>query len=335
MALPFLAAGAAKLGASWLARKGVTTAIKKAVTPTIKKIAPSVLSKIKSSGTSAALVKATGSSKIAKAAASAVKSLTGVSALQKAGTLWKSGGLINKAKAVGYGALGTLGLKFTKDTITGAVTPAAAASEMANDPFQAAEGAGAESPTIGPNAVDIAPYWDAPDILPDFIEQRLEDLTPAQLKILGYGAAGLGALGVGAGLYTKREEIMDMMGLGDGSTIATPTERRKQAKKKPSKEVKGPTFKTLSKEWKKLPKGEKDMYEGKFSDYVKVQRDMRSAAAPTTTKRAKPKKGKGKAKGKSKKQTAQQNRMKAAAKKWKKYSGSMSYQEFMSKELNK
>lgn len=37
----------------------------------------------------------------------------------------------------------------------------------------------------------------------------------------------------------------------------------------------------------------------------------------------------------SKKQIAQQNRMKAAAAKWKHYSGALSYRKFISKELKK
>jgi hypothetical protein len=37
----------------------------------------------------------------------------------------------------------------------------------------------------------------------------------------------------------------------------------------------------------------------------------------------------------SKKQIVQQNRMKAAAAKWKHYSGKLSYQEFVKRELKK
>lgn len=37
----------------------------------------------------------------------------------------------------------------------------------------------------------------------------------------------------------------------------------------------------------------------------------------------------------SKKQIAQQNRMKAAAAKWKNYSGPLTYQKFIKKELKK
>lgn len=329
MALPILAAGAAKLGASWLAKRGVTAAAKKVLT----KAAPTVLASLKTSGTAAKLAKATGSSKILKSAAAAAKSITGISSLQKAAKLWKAGGLVSKAKAVGYGALGALGLKFTRDTVTGAIKPAAATPDIANDIFQATEGAGADYPTDAPPPVAAAPPWDAPDILPDFIEERLEDLSPAQLKALGYGAVGVGALGIGAGLYAKREEIMDALGLGDGSTVAAPSPRAKRkngAKKKPSKKSKDPTFKTLSKEWKKLSKSEKEYYEGKFSEYVKVQKDMRTKAGTKTTK-TKKKAGK----KQSQKQTTQQNRMKAAAAKWKRYSGKLSYQEFMSKELKK
>lgn len=327
MPLPILAAGAAKLGASWLAKRGLTTAIKTAI-PKVVKAAPGIISKLKTSGTAAQLLKATGSSKILKAATGAVKSLTGISSLQKAKSLWQAGGALNKAKALGYAGLGALGLKFTRDTVTGAITPAAAASEIADDPFYAQEGGGTEYPTAEPSPVDRAPLWDAPDILPDFIEERLEDLTPAQLKTLGYGAAGLGALGIGAaGLYAKREEILDTFGLGDGKTIKESKERKKGAKRKPSKTSKDPTFKTLSKEWKKLSKSEKEYYEGKFSEYVKVQKDMRTKAGTKTTEK---KTGK-----KTGKKTTQQNRMKAAAKKWKKYSGKLSYQEFMSKELKK
>lgn len=321
MALPFLAAGAAKLGASWLARKGVTTAAKKVLT----KAAPKVLASLKTSGTAAKLARATGSSKILKSAAAAAKSITGISSLQKAAKLWKAGGLVSKAKALGYGALGAMGLKFTRDVVTGAVKPAAATPDIANDIFQATEGAGADYPTDAPPPVAVAPPWDAPDILPDFIEERLEDLSPAQLKALGYGGAAAAALGLAGGLYAKREEIMDVFGVGDGTTITAPAERRKAAKKKPSKTSKDPTFKILSKEWKKLSKGDKEYYEGKFSEYVKVQKDMRTKAGTKTTKK---KTGK-----KTGKKTTQQNRMKAAAKKWKKYTGKLSYQDFMSKEL--
>ena len=331
MVLPVLAAGAAKLGASWLAKRGLTTAVKTAI-PKVIKAAPGVISKLKTSGTAAQLLKATGSSKILKAATGAVKSLTGISSLQKAKSLWQAGGALNKAKALGYAGLGALGLKFARDTVTGAVTPAAAASEIADDPFYAQEGGGTEYPTAEPSPVDRAPLWDAPDILPDFIEERLEDLTPAQRQVLGYGAAGLGALGIGAGLYSKREEILDTFGLGDGRTIKEPKGRKKGAKKRPSKTSKDPTFKVLSKEWKKLSKSNKEYYEGKFSEYVKVQKDMRTkAGSQANVKKSKKKPGK----KQSKKQTTQQNRMKAAAAKWKRYNGKLSYQEFMSKELKK
>ena len=327
MVLP-VAAGALKLGASWLAKKGLKKTIKKAITrsPAAKRVLAAAATKLKSTGVAGAVAKAVGSSKLLKAVGRAAKSITGISSVQKAIQLAKQG-KYGRAALAGIG--GALGLKFTRDVLTGAVTPAAAATELADDPFQAEEGAGTEQPSItGPPPSQ--PLWDAPDILPDFIEERLETLTPAQAQMLGIGAAGLGALGLGAAALAKKEQILDMLGLGDGTTITEPTTRAKRAKKaKKAVTTKGPSFKTLGKEWKKLSKADKALYENKFSDYVKVQKDMRSAAKTPQTRPAK------KATGKSKKQSTQQNRMKAAAKKWKRYTGKMSYQEFMSKELKK
>ena len=326
MVPPLVAAGMGlKLGASWLAKKGLKKTVKKAIarSPATKRILAAAATKLKSTGAAGAVAKRVGSSKLLKAVGRAAKSITGISGVQSAIRLAKQG-KYGRAALAGIG--GVLGLKFTRDVLTGAVTPAAGATELADDPFQAEEGAGTEQPPInGPPPPP--PLWDAPDILPDFIEERLETLTPAQAQMLGIGAAGLGALGFGAAALAKKEQILDMLGLGDGTTITEPTPRKKKAKK--VKPTKGPSFKTLGKEWKKLSKADKALYENKFSDYVKVQKDMRSAAKTPQTRPAK------KATGKSKKQSTQQNRMKAAAKKWKRYTGKMSYQEFMSKELKK
>ena len=323
MVLP-IAAGALKVGASWLAKKGLKKTVKKAISRS--PVAKAVTRKLKSTGVAGAVAKRVGSSKLLKSVGRAAKAITGVSSVQKAVQLAKQG-KYGRAAVAGIG--GALGLKFTRDVLTGAVTPAAAAAEQADDPFQAEEGAGAEWPSM-PSARPPQPLWDAPDILPDFIEEKLETLTPAQAQMLGLGAAGLGALGLGAGALAKKEEILDMLGLGDGLSAPDTTTRAKKAKKaKTTKTIEGPSFKTLGKEWKKLSKADKAMYENKFSDYVKVQKDMRSAAKTPQTRPAK------KTTGKSKKQTTQQNRMKAAAKKWKRYNGKMSYQEFMSKELKK
>jgi hypothetical protein len=320
-----MAVGALKLGASWLAKKGLKKTVKKAITrsPAAQRVLRAAATKLKSTGAAGAIAKKVGSSKLLKSVSRAAKSITGISSVQKAIQLAKQG-KYGRAALAGIG--GALGLKFTRDVLTGAVTPAAAATEQADDPFQAEEGAGTEQPSItGPPSPQ--PLWDAPDILPDFIEERLETLTPAQAQMLGIGAAGLGTLGLGAVALAKKEQILDMLGLGDGTTITVPTIRAKKAKK--AKTIKGPSFKTLGKEWKKLSKADKAMYENKFSDYVKVQKDMRSAAKTPQTRPVK------KPTGKNKKPGTQQNRMKAAAKKWKRYTGKMSYQEFMSKELKK
>lgn len=152
---------------------------------------------------------------------------------------------------------------------------------------------------------------------------------------------------VGVGLIGAAAEAAGVIDVipGFGRPKAKTTKKRKTtkkttAKKTAAKRAAGASFKALAAKWKKLSPQAKARYEGRFSEYIKVHREkaISSKSKPTykkrTTKRTTKKRSGGKRKM-SGKMKAQQSKMRAAAKKWKSYKGSMSYKDFMSKELKR
>ena len=249
------------------------------------------------------------------------KELTGIASTQRGLANLAKPGLWSKTKGLAGIGLGALGIKWTKDLLTGTGASAETTATFADDPFQSEHGFPGDPQNPGDYEGNREPLWDAPDILPDFIEDYIEDIDP---KLLGYGAAALGLAAAGTGAYLGRDFLGDQWDKLTGKTPKKPKKPGTKKAKGPGKS-KNPTFKTLGKEWKRLSKTQKAKYEGEFNAYVKVQKEMRSTVKGGHKKRPNPKPKKG----------GQQNRMKTAAKKWKSYKGRLSYQEFMSKELRK
>lgn len=260
-------------------------------------------------------------------AVSMAKEVTGIASTQRGLANLAKPGLWSKAKGLAGIGLGALGIKWTKDLLTGTGASAETPTTFADDPFQSDHGFPVDPQNPGDYETNREPLWDAPDILPDFIEDYIEDIDP---KLLGAGAAAIGLAAAGTGAWLGRDWLGDQWDAITGKTPKEPKGRKKPAAKngkgkgKPGTS-KNPTFKTLGKEWKRLPKTQKAKYEGQFNAYVKVQKEMRSTVKGGHKKRSNPKPKKG----------GQQNRMKTAAKKWKSYKGRDSYQEFMSKALRK
>jgi len=265
-----------------------------------------------------------GSKIAAGRAVNMAKEVTGLSSVQRGLSTFGKPGMWNKAKGLAGIGLGAMGIKWTRDLLTGTEAAAEDPTTFADDPFQADHGFPDGPMNPGNYEPNRNPLWDAPDILPDFIEDRLEAIDP---KLLGYGAAAAGLIAAGTGAWLGRDWLGDQY---DKITGKTPKKPKKPGTKGKGKKgnpgtSKNPSFKTLGAEWKRLSKAQKNKYEGEFNAYVKVQKEMRTVAKSGSKKRSNPKSPK----------TTQQKRMQAAAKKWKKYKGRLSYQEFMSKELSK
>jgi len=269
-----------------------------------------------------------GSKIAAGRAVNMAKEVSGLSSVQRGLTTFGKPGMWNKAKGLAGIGLGAMGIKWTRDLLTGTEAAAEDPTTFADDPFQAEHGFPDGPMNPGNYEPNRNPLWDAPDILPDFIEDRLEAIDP---KLLGYGAAAAGLIAAGTGAWLGKDWLGDQWDRVTGKTPKKPGTKGKgkdkgkgKGKGKPGTS-KNPSFKTLGAEWKRLPKAQKNKYEGEFNAYVKVQKEMRTVAKSGSKNRSNPKSPK----------TTQQKRMQAAAKKWKKYKGRLSYQEFMSKELRK
>ena len=277
-------------------------------------------------------------------AAKAVADITGAGSLVKGVKAIKSGkGIVQKLKGLAGVIAGGLGLKFTKDLLTGEEVESTSTVARADDPFQAEEGFPDSPVQPAQLTPTTAPIFDLPDILPDFIEQRLEALTPQQLGLL---AAGAGAVGLGgAAAFLSRDKLAEVLGehafLNGAPVTVNGVPKKKSSKKrkapgKPAKKI-DRSMKGLAKKWKTLSPSSKAKYEGKFSDYVKVKREAIRAKKPSRKTSPKRKTStKRKASGSAKKQ---QSKMKTAAAKWRKMSAAAkaktSYQKFISKELKK
>ena len=271
---------------------------------------------IKALSTAAAKVsKNKGVSLTAGRAVNMAKELTGAASVQRGISTMAKPGILNKIKGVAGIGAGALGLKWTVDTLTGVASADDSSSSIADDPFQAESGLPSNPMNPDQQPTNRAPAWDAPDILPDFIETRLENTDP---RLLAAGGVGLvGGAAVGAKL------LKNYLGRGKGS------------------KSKDRSMEALAKEWNGLSAATKRKYENKFSDYVKVKREG-IAAKTTSSKKRTPRKTTRKTskrstsgRKRSSAMKAQQLKMKAAAKEWKSYKGSMSYREFISKKLRK
>lgn len=171
--------------------------------------------------------------------------------------------------------------------------------------------------------------------------------SPNPITGKGYGEylknplvlGALGAAGIGIGAFALRKTIAKKVIGGAAKKVRGKKKGTKTTRKGTRTGTGAYTMKALAKKWKKLSKNTKAKYEGKFSDYIKVHREKGIAAKKTTTKR-KPQRRNAAGKPRfGRRQTPavkkQQNKMKQAAKAWRKYTGSMSYREFISKELKK
>lgn len=153
-----------------------------------------------------------------------------------------------------------------------------------------------------------------------------------------------GAL-VAAGLLAAGAEALGIIDVIPGVGRPKAKKRKAAKRRKPTKKRKGKkrvskkkaTFKALAREWKKLSPRGKARYEGKFSAYIKVHREMRITAK--TRKPAKRRKTTTKRKRLGRRQPAavkkQQSKMKAGARAWKKYHGPKDYRAFMSSYLKR
>lgn len=169
--------------------------------------------------------------------------------------------------------------------------------------------------------------------------------NPVVLGALGAVGLGVGAYALKKSLGRKAVEVVKKK-ISRKKKAVTPRGRRRVAARdkyvSAARAARGKyTFAALAKKWNKLSPQNKAKYEGKFSDYVKVHREMGIAAKETTTSRTSRKRpaGGSQIKTRTKRSTPQlkrqQTRMKEAAKKWRSYSGRLNYHEFMSKELKK
>lgn len=150
------------------------------------------------------------------------------------------------------------------------------------------------------------------------------------------GALAAAGLGIGAVVLKKalgKGVVKAVISKVRGGKKKTTTRRKTVAKGKGKF-----TFKALAARWKKLSKSQKAKYENQFSAYIKVHREK----GITAKTHAKPRRvvagrGKNRGTGKGRNQSTgvkkQQNKMRAAAKKWKSYKGSLKYQDFIKKEL--
>lgn len=254
-----------------------------------------------------------------------------------------STGVGGKAVAKSYGTTVKTGAQLAKKWGGRAITPLMVGT-LGYDAYQAYKGGGGgvPDPSQGDDAVIGVPSPDpegggaAGDYTPDELGDVYTEGMPNEFTGRGYEPyydvlAALGILPSRVSAHRAKK----------------PQAKKPTTKKSKTKKVRKPkgkaeySFKALAVRWRKLSEGQKRKYEGKFSDYVKVKREG-GISAKRNTKKSKVS-GKvrhsGSKVGGSKRSTkglkAQQNKMKAAAKRWKSYKGRMTYREFMTKELRK